>query len=412
MIKRYILIPLLLVGVSAYGQSLPETVSLDTVLALASEANPRLSLERQSVEAAQADRRTAGAYPNPTVSYGKQRQGGTQTQYDGKWSQNASIEFPLLIAGQRGVRVEAAEKGIDAARARVAASGNDLSADAGAAYIALLAAQERRGALTSSLKELERLREIVAGRQSSGMASEYDLLRMDIEQESWRSRVAEAEADLVDKQSQLAALLGFSGWKPRASGLLRPLEVRPEAALPTNNPSLIAAKKEEEFALAGVEVARRERFPNVSINASRTSTSDPFGAATGLGISVEIPILDTRGGAVDRARVEAQSSAFRRQILEAEIQSDLSRYAAQVTHRSNALEQFRLRMASRFPALKQMAEDAYRLGKGSIVELLDATRTRFETQLAQIDLTANLLEAQVRWLAVSGKLSSLNPSTR
>jgi len=412
MIQRYVLIPLLLVGVSAYGQSLPETVNLDTVISLVRETSPRLSLERQNVEAAQADRRTAGAYPNPTINYGKQRQGGMQTQYDGKWSQSASIELPLLIAGQRGARVEAAEKGIDAARARVVASGNDLSADAGAAYVALLAAQERRGTLRSSLKELERLRDIVAGRQSSGMASEYDLLRMDIEQESWRGRVAEAEADLVDKQSQLAALLGFSGWKPMASGVLRPLEVRPEAAMPFNNPSLIAAKKEEEFSQAGVEAARRERFPNVSINASRTSTSDPFGVVNGLGISVEIPILDTRGGAVDRARVEAQSSALRRQILEAEIQSDLSRYAAQVTYRSDALEQFRLRIASRFPALKQMAEDAYRLGKGSIVELLDATRTRFETQLAQIDLTANLLEAQVRWLAASGQLSSLNPSAR
>lgn len=164
------------------------------------------------------------------------------------------------IAGQRGVRVEAAEKGIDAARARVVASGNDLSADAGAAYIALLAAQERLGVMTFSLKELERLREIVAGRRASGMATEYDLLRIDIELESWRSRVAKAEADLVDKQSQLAALLGFSGWKPRASGLLKPLEVRPEAALPNNNPPLIAAKKEEEFALAGVEVARRAAF--------------------------------------------------------------------------------------------------------------------------------------------------------
>jgi cobalt-zinc-cadmium efflux system outer membrane protein len=77
-----------------------------------------------------------------------------------------------------------------------------------------------------------------------------------------------------------------------------------------------------------------------------------------------------------------------------------------------AVECIMAMMASRFPALKQMAEDAYRLGKGLIVELLDATRTRFETQLAQIDLTANLLEAQVRWLAVSGQLSSLNPNAR
>jgi len=56
------------------------------------------------------------------------------------------------------------------------------------------------------------------------------------------------------------------------------------------------------------------------------------------------------------------------------------------------------------PALKQMAEDAYRLGKGTILELLDTVRSRYELQQSRVDLAAALLEAQVRYLALSGEL--------
>jgi cobalt-zinc-cadmium efflux system outer membrane protein len=51
-----------------------------------------------------------------------------------------------------------------------------------------------------------------------------------------------------------------------------------------------------------------------------------------------------------------------------------------------------------------MAEDGYRLGRGTILELLDAARTRYELQQSRVELAAALLEAQVRYLALSGDL--------
>jgi cobalt-zinc-cadmium efflux system outer membrane protein len=51
-----------------------------------------------------------------------------------------------------------------------------------------------------------------------------------------------------------------------------------------------------------------------------------------------------------------------------------------------------------------MAEDAYRLGRGSMLELLDAVRSRYELQQARVELAAALLDAQVRYLALSGDL--------
>jgi cobalt-zinc-cadmium efflux system outer membrane protein len=406
MTRRLVLIILLLAAKGVWAEPPPDVVNLETVLNLAREASPRLAIERQGIAVAKAERVKAGAMPNPTINYGQLHQFGRQTQFEGRWAQGVSVELPLLLGGQRGARVKAADKGIEAAQAQVVASSNNLAADAGAAYVALLLAQEKRGVLTASLTELGQMRAIVAGRQTSGMASQYDLLRMDVELESWRTRTAVAAKDLTNRQGELAILLGFQGWRPVSAGELHALDVRPEPAPLDANPAIIAARRDEAAAQAGVEVARRERFPNVSVYAGRSATMDLYGALDSIGVAVEIPIFDTRRGALDKAHAEAQTAGLRTRLVEAGVQSDVERYSAQVVQLTAALEQFRQRMGLRLPAMKQMAEDAYRLGKGTIIELLDAARTRYETQISQLELIASLMEAQLRLKAARGELIS------
>lgn len=394
---------LLVVTLPGWTAVPPESVDLATVLNLARKNNPRLALEQQKITIAQAERRTASAYPNPTVSYNYSHQPNAFTNYEGRKAQEISIEQPLLIAGQRGARIEAAERSISAAQARFDASGNQLAADAGVAFIALLAAQEKQAALAAGMSELHRLRNIVAGRQESGMASQYDLLRIDVEMATWHTRLTEADTELTFCQSQLATLLGFVDWKPRGIGELLPLNMNTTNPNEANkNLDLVAALQEETAAQAYTEVAQRERFPGVSLTASRFWTNTPFGATNTIGITVEIPIFETRGGAFDRAKAEEQAANLRRHLTEAEVQADEQRYSTLVIQRTEALNHFRKQLASRLPGLKQMAEDAYQLGKSSIIDLLDATRTRYETQLNYLELTASLIEAQLRLQAVRG----------
>ena len=85
----------------------------------------------------------------------------------------------------------------------------------------------------------------------------------------------------------------------------------------------------------------------------------------------------------------------------------LERLAGVIAARQAAVQRFEDEAAARLPALKQMAEDAYRLGRSSILELLDSTRSRYDLLQTRIDLVAALLEAQVRFLATSGDLDKV-----
>ncbi len=389
----------------------PDAVDLPVLLRLVRDASPRLAVERQAIAGAEAGRIAAEAYPNPTLSFGRFRPSGGQsgTLFDGNRQSQANLEVPVLIAGQRGARIERAEREIEAAQARVASGASSLAAEAGAAYVALLAAQEKVVLLAAVNEELARLRNIVAGREASGMASRYDLARLDVELGGARARLDEARAEVSDRSGALAALLGLRDWRPRAAGSLRPLALDAEAlAQPRDraatSPATVAAAREETAARSAIEVARRERWPTPSVVAGRTWTSDPYGGANYLGLSVEIPILDTRRGPLARAEADAITATLRRELAQAEAGANLERLANVIAARQSALRRFEQDASGRLSSLQQMAEDAYRLGRGTILELLDSTRSRYELEQARIDLVAALYEAELRFLATSGDL--------
>lgn len=409
------LLTLAILAFPAGAQETPraDVVDLAAVLRLAREASPRLAAERQAIAGAEADRITAGSYPNPTLNYGRFRpRAGPATLFDGTRQEQVTVDLPLLIAGQRGARVEKADREIEAARARVASGASTLAAEAGAAFVALQGAQELAVLAAATRDELQRLRDIVAGRADSGMASRYDVTRMDVEVAGARSRVDEARADVADRSGQLAALLGLPGWRPRAAGTLATVNL-PAAALAkpreraATSPALQAARSEELAAQSAVTVARRERWPVPSVSVGRAWTSEPFGSANYLGLSVELPLFDTRRGPLAKAESEATAATLRRELAEAEITAQLERYAGMVAARQSALQRHQQDAMTRLAALKQMAEDAYRLGRSAVFDLLDATRARHELQQTQLELQASLADAQLRYLALSGDIDRM-----
>jgi outer membrane protein, heavy metal efflux system len=388
-------------------------LTLGEVLRIVREGSPRVALQRESIAGAEAGRIIAGAYPNPTLSLGRSRPyGGQATLFTGSRQDQASLDVPLLLAGQRPARIERAEREIEAARARVTAGVSSLDAEAGAAFVALLAAQEKTALLVASSRDLARLRDIVGGRAQLGMASRYDEMRLDVELGSFGARLEDARADIADRAGTLAALLGRPELRPSATGSLAPLAMdgswlsapRERASA---SPAVVAAGEEEKAAQSGVEVARRERWPVPSVSFGRSATADPFGAANFLGMSVELPIFDTRRGPLAKAESEATAARLRRELAQAEVAATLERFGNVIAARQNALRRLDQESASRLAQLKEMSEQAYRLGRSSIFELLDSTRSRHDLQQSRIELVASLLDAQVRFLATSGSLERI-----
>src|SRR6476661_8486131 len=164
---------LLLAAAPAWAQ-LPQTVTLDEVLRIV-ETSPRVAVSQREADIARAERAQAGAFANPTLSLGRSlSSSGERTIFDANSQQQALLELPVPIFGQRGARVRAADLQVGRAESALRTTVTETKRLAGLEFIRLVAAQENLAARRRALVDVERIRGLVAGRQGSGMASRYD----------------------------------------------------------------------------------------------------------------------------------------------------------------------------------------------------------------------------------------------
>ena len=380
-----------------------QSVTLDEVLRIVCEG-PGVHAWLRDGDAARADRDAAGAFANPSLSIGRSRPaGGERTIFDANLQDQASLELPVPIFGQRGARVQVAERQVERAQWQVQSTVGEARKSAALEFARLLVAQEQLGSRLRARAEIERIRGIVAGRLENGVASRYDLARADAELSLAAVGVQKAQAEVAEHAAAIAALAGTGGWRPQAQGSLESLRPLPSVdadALLDRSPVLQTARAETRAAEARIELAQRERFPVPSIGIGRTWTSGPFGATNFLGVSSEIPILDTRRAQEDKARAEAAAARSRERAIEAGLRAELQRHLEVLRARRAALERLKANDAS----FLEMAESAYRLGRATLFELIDARRTQLEAADARLELLGAIAESGIEIEAISGSL--------
>jgi len=398
---------------SEITQGLPKVVSIQQLLEIVREKSPRYASARTQIETAEAEVVAASVLPNPKVSYGRFDQAGGRlnTQFDGPSQQNVTLELPIFIAGQRAARKTAAERRVEVSEANVEIEYTRLIRETWRLFVQLLAGQERVNALELTRQELERLKEIIAGKESAGTASRYDVLRITQETRSLETRLENARTELTNTVGEIGVLLGFPNWKLQAAGSLKPIgTIADTEALwriaEQNNPELEGVNRETKAANAGLERARRERWPVPSVLFGTAFTDKPYGNTLFTGFSVELPFFDRGQGGMARASAEQHAVLLKRELLLASTRQELERAVEVLKLRRETLAKFEHDVLETLPTLKQMAEDAYRLGKTGLLELLDSSRTRTEIKLNYLELLVNEIEAELDTMMASGILAA------
>ena len=402
------LLSLLLVAAPAWAQP-PAAVTLDELLKMVARS-PRVLAAERDADMARADRVSAGALPNPTLSYGAARpSSGERTMFDANSQQQATVELPIPIFGQRGARIDAADRQIGRAESQVRLTLSEARRAGALGFARLLRAQETLEVRSAALAQVERIRNLVAGRQQSGMASRYDRSRVDAEAALAALAAQRAQDDVREQAAAIAGLVDAPGWQPRAEGSLEamrgaPGEMPDIQRMLAANPAARLARDESAAAEARIEQAKRERFPVPSLAYSRMWTSGPYGSANFIGLQSEIPILDTRKGQEDRARADALGARERERAANATLAAEYEKQRDTLHRRREALRRFEAEVPAAQGEFLEMAESAYRLGKGTLFELLDARRTRLEATVARLDLLGAIVEAEIELKALTGEL--------
>ncbi|MCX7069184.1 MAG: TolC family protein [Methylococcales bacterium] len=394
------------------GESLPKVVTIDELLRIVREKSPRYAAALSSIETAQAEVTAADVLPNPTLSYGRYQQtkGKVGTQFDGSSQQQYNVSIPLLVSGQHGARVDYAERKVEVAESSVEMDYNQIIRETWRLFVQLLGGQQRIVLLEKSHQELQQLKYIVTGRADAGAASQYDVLRMQQETQAMATRLESARTDVVGTTGQLGVLLGLPNWKPDVSGALTPLGTPADinklwALAEENNPAIETAYRESIAADANIEKAKTERWPIPALQVGTAYTDKPYGLTTYVGVAVDVPIFDRNQGGMARAEAGKHTAILNRELLLASTHQELERAVEVLKRRRETLANFETQVLNPLTTIRQMSEDSYRFGKTSLLELLDASRSRTEIKSNYIDLLIGEIEAELDAMMVAGTLA-------
>jgi len=405
-----LLATLLLSGAAAYAaataEELPARVSLEKVVELLNERSPETIADRKTIDIVAADRLTARAFPNPYFSFDSLRltsgeSTGAETQ------QQYSLAQPLPIFGTRRAGKELADLNVSAETSRVASDLAQRRLEVRQAFISLVARQESLRVLQESLTELQRVEGVVRGRAEAGDRSQYEVLRIETERRVLEVEVQNAVTDVEDSSRELATLLGFPGWRPEAEGSLEAGDVPVDfdalwETAQLKRPSIVTLKRRQSAAEGELALARRERAPIPTLSGGILNTQDVTGTSLALGVSLPLPLFDRNKGAIARASAEVDADKLALDAEMAKTRAEIERSLATLVARRKTLETLEADIVKKVPDLRRMAEDAYREGRGDILELLDASRSLKDIQMLHIQQLEATKEAEEEVIAAAG----------
>ena len=276
------------------------TINRANLVACAQAHSPLLDAELASSRAAEGRREAARPFlpTNPMVTGTLGSRTGANMSAT-NWSVTLAQE--LELAGQSGVRVDAADKELEAQRQHVEAAKAEIAEQVWLAWFDALAAKERAELAVRIEQATLLVSATVQAMASHGLASPVEAAVADATSVRASRARLEAERDASAGEVRLRSLLGAPS-RIEVAGQLEPLRSSEDVA--AERPEVRALESQKQASAGRLEVLRRSRVPNatVSLFAQNDGFDERvFGVGLGIPIPLPQPLGRTRAGEVAEA---------------------------------------------------------------------------------------------------------------
>ncbi|TXT23482.1 MAG: putative divalent cation resistant determinant protein C [Planctomycetota bacterium] len=297
----------------ALSDDSPETedngITLDALVSLGLEQNPRLAKVSFAVEAARGRAHQAGLYPNPLVAL-------TWDELGDKTGPSGVNTLPLVtqeIVMGRKLKLSraAAEREVEQASWGVMAERYAMLAEIRAAYFDALALQQRVRLLDqvrqSGIESTEKVRSL----KKVDELAEIDVLPVEAELLRYEAEWESAQAEKAAAYKRLAALLGVHRLAiTKVAGHIEDYflpdydtETTPQYVLSVH-PEIQQAQWGVEKAKLVVQRAKAEPIPNLSVNGGYVRQNQNRSDDYSLGVSASVPLWNRNQGNIRAAEAE------------------------------------------------------------------------------------------------------------
>ena len=372
------------------------TLSQARVRAL--EGNPRLRAAGAEVHAADGALRQAKAILNPQLEATAEDVGGDLPHW-GQSQTTFSVSQPLEVPGKRKARAEAARFLKEAARQDFLRLRLDLLAEVDRRFATLLGAQERKLVAAENLDTAREVSAAVAALVEAGEASPIEALRARSDEGLAQIDLRGAERELDLARRELALLMGQQDPAfARAEGQLEeevpvPDEGTALAGL-SSLPDMARWRAEASRSEADLRLARRSRWPDLSLSAGWRRYAATGGHAYVAGLALSLPVFNTGAGAVIESSARLDQANLLSRAEEIRLESGLRSAREVLLKASEESRDLRDRVVPSALQIYEALNEGYRRGKFRLLDLLEARRSLAAAKLQYLDALVRLNAAK------------------
>ncbi len=406
---------------------LPLQLSLDQSVQILKSRSLDLLISEASIRNAEGDVGVAGAVPNPALTLGYGRTlGGYPT--DGtcppggpgsatgcspdQWTigvnDQAAIEDSL--SGKRDLRLRVANRALAAARMSRNDALRTIEFQVKAAF-AQVAQGQRALAFTKEVQATNiRTLELFQTRMKSGAINEGDLARIETQKLEADQAVDSALQTLRQARVALAFLLGVRGPVPDFTVDDKSLDFTVPEKLTTTDedqllrmafehrPDLLAQGYQRASAEANIALAKRLRFPDITIGAQYTQTGTSASAiqppTLSFTVTAPIPVFYQQQGEIKKAEANFDTQALQQAKTTAQVVSDVGTATSAFVTTRTLVERMEKQLRPAAERALQITRLQYDKGAATLMDFLDAQRTYIATNVEYLQDLANY------WIAV------------
>jgi cobalt-zinc-cadmium efflux system outer membrane protein len=377
--------------VIARSGPLPSVLTLEQALDEAVARSPSIVAAEADVEAARGRLRQAGVRPNPELNVEVENFAGTGA-YTGinATETTVSINQRLDLGGRRSARVSTAQAALKLQEIKLAIAKAELAQGVRGQFATAVAARDRLAIASANRDRARELARVANELVEAGREPPLRSLRARAALAQAEAALNVAQADELAARRSLAVLFGLDIPPERVEGDDLSRGVGPVDPAHALDVRLADAERLSAEAQLRQEQASARLDPSVGVGIRQIRETNDH--AFVAGVSLPLPIFDRNRGNIAAARSNVTAAFARRSAA-------LASATAQIRNAATAYEAAEARVqaleAAAIPQAKEglrLTDLAYRAGRASLLELLDAQQAFAEIQNQLIE--ARLQRAQ------------------
>ena len=413
MLGRILPLAVLLLAPAARAQSLPVD-DPDALAEAAVAAHPSLEALRWQAGAFRASEESAQLWADPVVA-GELSNLPVLTPWLGNHAMSGlqlKVQQRFPAPGEPAARAALADASTEAALDEVDAAANALRGEVRAGYWQLALVRQLRDVTSAHVRELDGLLEAVQARYEVGVASQHDLLQLQLR----RDRLAEDLADFDAREAALLAALNGALARDPATAVGTPkvsdvgaLPLDPEARTATlqGHPAIVAVRARGDVERSAAARARIEARPEPTAWLGYRVRAPTAGGDAGdnfvtAGVSVPLPIAASRRGWADEqaALSRARASDEMADGLLQRLQATLAAAEARYERAAAGAVAYRDQLGPSARATLESTLSAYRVDRAPFADLIRA-------EIALLDVERSRLLAETEAAAARAEIETL-----